>query len=41
MDRKSQILTALEGFIRQRPRLDFCNYGARKVYFSEIRRITR
>ena len=41
MDRKSQILTALEGFIRQRPGLEFGNYGDRKAYFSEMRRITR
>ena len=41
MDRKAQILTALEGFIRQRPGLEFGNYGDRKAYFSEMRRITK
>ena len=40
MDRKSQILKALEGFIRQRPGLEFGNYGDRTAYFSEMRRIT-
>ena len=41
MDRKTQILTALEGFTRQRPGLKFGNYGDRKAYFAEMRRITR
>ena len=41
MDRKQQILTALDGFIRQRPGLEFGNYGDRKSYFSEMRCITR
>lgn len=41
MDRKAQILAALEAFIRQRPGLEFGNYGDRKAYFSEMRRITR
>lgn len=38
---KDQILTALRAFIRQRPGLEFCNYGDVSAYRSESRDITR
>ena len=38
---KSEILEKLSTFIRQRPGLEFGNYGERKSYFSEMRSITK
>lgn len=40
-DKKELLLTALGAFMRQRPGLEFGNYGDRKAYFSEMRSITR
>lgn len=37
---KSQIVTLLDAWIRQRPGLDFHNYGDVKSYRAEIRSIT-
>lgn len=41
MDKREQILTALAAFIRQRPGLEFGNYGDWRAYRSEMRSITR
>lgn len=38
---KSHILQALETFVRQRPGLEFANYGDVSAYRSEMRGITR
>jgi hypothetical protein len=38
---KAQIIAALEKWIRQRPGLEFCNYGDVSAYRSESRSITR
>ena len=38
---KTEILAALHRFIRQRPGLEFGNYGDIKVYRAELRRIGR
>ena len=38
---KETILSAISAFARQRPGLDFANYGDRKPYFAEVRAITR
>ena len=38
---KSEILEKLNAFVRQRPGLEFGNYGSRSIYFSEMRSITR
>lgn len=40
-DTKAAILAALSAFIRQRPGLDFANYGDTSVYRSELRSITK
>ena len=37
----AQILTALDRFARQRPGLEYGNYGDATAYRSEMRRITR
>jgi hypothetical protein len=39
--RKDNILRALRAFVRQRPGLEFCNYGDVKAYRAELRVITR
>jgi hypothetical protein len=39
--RKQRIIYALQKFIRQRPGLEYGNYGDRKAYFSEMRSITK
>lgn len=39
--RKHDILQALRAFARQRPGLDFCNYGDVRAYRAESRDITR
>jgi len=41
MDKKEQIITALYAFIRQRPGLEFGNYGDVSAYRSEMRSITK
>lgn len=41
MATKSQIIEALDTFIRQRPGLDYGNYGDRKSYAAEVRSIGR
>ena len=41
MDRKTRILQALRAFARQRPGLEFANYGDVRAYRSELRSITR
>ena len=38
---KVSILAALDRFIRQRPGLEYCNYGDPQAYRAEMRRITR
>lgn len=38
---KSKIIEALHGWIRQRPGLEFCNYGDLSAYRSEMRSITK
>lgn len=38
---KSAILTALDAFIRQRPGLEFGNYGDLRSYRAELRSITK
>lgn len=38
---KSAILTALDAFIRQRPGLEFGNYGCIRTYRAELRSITK
>ena len=38
---KVAILAALDRFIRQRPGLEYCNYGDPQAYRAEMRRITR
>lgn len=38
---KDQILAALSAWIRQRPQLEYCNYGCPTAYRSEARDITR
>lgn len=38
---KDQILTLLGAWVRQRPGLEFCNYGNVANYRSEVRRIGR
>lgn len=38
---KSAILTALDAFIRQRPGLEFGNYGSLSGYRAELRSITK
>jgi len=40
-DRKTAILDALDAFVRQRPGLEFGNYGDVTSYRSELRSITR
>jgi hypothetical protein len=40
-DTKAAILSALSAFIRQRPGLDFANYGDISAYRSELRSITK
>ena len=37
---KEQAIDLLRAWINQRPGLDFANYGERKSYFAEVRRIT-
>jgi hypothetical protein len=39
--RKEAIIRALERFIRQRPGLEFCNYGDITSYRAEVRSITK
>lgn len=39
--KREQILTALAAFIRQRPGLEFGNYGDVRLYRQEMRSITR
>lgn len=41
MNKREQILAALSAFARQRPGLEFGNYGDVKAYRSESRSITR
>lgn len=41
MDRKAQILTALEAFVAQRPGIEPGNYSDAKSYRSESRSVTR
>ena len=38
---KTQILSALRAFVRQRPGLDFGNYGDVSAYRAEVRSITK
>lgn len=38
---KSKVIAALSTWIRQRPGLEFGNYGDRKAYASELRSITK
>ena len=38
---KTEILSALRAFVRQRPGLDFANYGDIKAYRAEVRSITK
>lgn len=38
---KSVILSVLSTFARQRPGLDFRDYGDRRAYFAEVRSITK
>jgi len=38
---KQQILEALSKWIKQRPGLEFCNYGAIAPYRAELRQITK
>lgn len=38
---KDQIIAALYAWIRQRPQLEYCNYGCPTAYRSESRDITR
>lgn len=38
---KTQILSALRAFVRQRPGLDFANYGDVSAYRAEVRSITK
>jgi hypothetical protein len=38
---KTALLSTLEKFIRQRPGLEFCNYGDWSIYRSEMRSITK
>lgn len=38
---KTTIIAALDRWIRQRPGMDFCNYGDVRAYRSELRGITR
>ena len=38
---KTAILTALRAFVRQRPGLDFANYGDVQAYRAEVRSITK
>jgi hypothetical protein len=38
---KTQILSALRAFVRQRPGLDFANYGDVQAYRAEVRSITK
>ena len=40
-NRKARIITALDAWIRQRPGLEFGNYGDIRIYRAEMRRITR
>ena len=39
--RKANILQALRTFARQRPGMEFCNYGDVRSYRSELRSITK
>lgn len=39
--RKENLLTALRAFVRQRPGLEFANYGDLKAYRAELRSITK
>lgn len=39
--KREQILQALIAFVRQRPGLEFCNYGDVSAYRSELRGITK
>ncbi len=39
--RKANILQALRAFARQRPGMEFCNYGDARAYRSELRSITK
>ena len=41
MDRKSLILNALRAFVRQRPGMEFANYGDIRSYQAEYRGIRR
>jgi hypothetical protein len=41
MERRGQILSALESFIKQRPGLEFGNYGDARSYRAELRSITK
>jgi len=41
VDKKTAIIAALDSWIRQRPGLEFGNYGDWTVYRSEMRSITR
>lgn len=38
---KTAILSALRAFVRQRPGLDFANYGDAQAYRAEVRSITQ
>lgn len=38
---KSKLIEALHGWVRQRPGLEFCNYGDLSTYRSEMRSITK
>lgn len=38
---KDTIITLLQDWIKQKPGLEFCNYGDRSSYFSEMRGITK
>jgi hypothetical protein len=38
---KTQILSALRAFVRQRPGLEFANYGDAQAYRAEVRSITK
>ena len=41
IDKRAQILAALDAFARQRPGLEFGNYGDIRTYRAEMRAITR
>jgi hypothetical protein len=38
---KEQVINLLDAWIRQRPGLEFCNYGDWKNYSAELRQITK